>query len=165
MSEPIYLNPPRGGWGPGEGPPTLADVARQQRRVVEPQQPNRTAGTRFAGLNACAVRTRGVRNKTEAAWERELESAREAGEIVGEIKFEEVKVRVTDAVKGERSVWYTPDFAYTLADGTFVLDDVKGGAVNEASIVRIKAAASRHPRWRFRIVTKLPKGEWDVREV
>lgn len=152
-------------WKKSGQPPSALDKHAPHRAQPGDSPPPRTAGTRFAGLNVGSERTRGVRNKTEAAWERVLEDAKAAGEIVGEIKFEEVKVRVTDAVKGEQAVWYTPDFTYTLADGSFVLDDVKGRMVNEASIVRIKAAASRHPRWRFRIVTKLPRGEWDVREV
>ena len=149
----------------GQPPAALDRYDANRAQPADPSKPNRTAGTRFAGLEAGAVRTRGQMNKSEEAWSRVLEEQR-LSQVVRRWWYEPLRVRLTDPkAAGERAVWFTPDFLVEMADGVVFVDDVKGGMVNDASIVRIKMAATIFDLWRFRIVTKGPRGAWDIREL
>lgn len=90
----------------------------------------------------------GVRNKTEARYEEEIQRREAAGEILF-YRFEGVKLRLAD------NTFYTPDFAVMLSDGTLEMHEVKGYWQDDAR-VKIKVAADQYP-FRFLAVTQLPK--------
>jgi hypothetical protein len=98
----------------------------------------------------------GERNKTELAYERMLEAARAAGDVLW-FKFEGLKLRLAD------NTFYTPDFAVLAADGVMELHEVKGFWADDAR-VKIKVAADLYP-FRFRAVrakSKKDGGGWAV---
>lgn len=100
----------------------------------------------------------GERNKSEAAYERELEALRQAGEISW-YKFEGVKLRLAD------NTFYTPDFAVMRASGEMEMHEVKGYWQDDAR-VKIKVAAELYP-FRFVAVTARAKkdgGGWATEE-
>lgn len=100
----------------------------------------------------------GALNKTEAAYQRHLETRKAAGEVAW-YRFEGIKVRLAD------NTFYTPDFAVMLADGQMELHEVKGHWTDDAR-VKIKVAADQYPM-RFIAVKVLPKkmgGGWSVEE-
>jgi len=110
-------------------------------------------GSRFQGLSRGSTAKRGVMNKTEARYAVGLEE----DPAVKWFKFEPFTARLTKPPKGdgEKTLTYTPDFLVVMADGTTYIDDVKGsGPPNDASIVRIKAAAELFPIWNWRICTE-----------
>lgn len=132
-------------------------------------------GNRFKGLDRGNERIRGRMNATEAEYAAELETRKRLGEIA-DYKFEEVGLRLTTPPEG-KAVVYWPDFVVYVPvgvdeDGCVVHEqhviDVKGsGPDNDASIVRLKCAAERHPCWRFFRVKKQRKrdgGGWHVTE-
>ena len=112
-------------------------------------------GSRFDGLNR-GSRKRGEMNKTETAYAAELEILKAAGGIV-DYRYEPVGGGLSHSPTGAKSAWYRPDFMILTADGRIIFDDVKGGAVNDAAIVRINCAAEQYPWFTFRTVTKAGK--------
>ena len=114
------------------------------------------SGSRFAGLARGDVKKRGVMNKTEARYAAGLEQDPE----VLAFWYEPANWRLTYPPKGdgERAMTYTPDFMVLYADGVVAMDDVKGsGPPNDASIVRIKAAAELIPCFKWRLCTEQAK--------
>lgn len=98
----------------------------------------------------------GERNKTEAAYERDLELRKVAGEVLW-FKFEGLKLRLAD------NTFYTPDYAVMLANGQMELHEVKGFWQDDAR-AKIKIAAELYP-FRFLAVKPRPKkdgGGWGV---
>lgn len=79
----------------------------------------------------------GSKNKTEVAYEIELDHRRCAGEIVW-YKFEGLKFRLAD------NTFYTPDFAVMLTGGQIELHEVKGFWTDDAR-AKIKIAADMYP--------------------
>lgn len=115
-----------------------------------PRKFRRSGGSRFAGLSKGRIAERGVRNKTESEYERLLQ----ADPDVAEIRFEPMTLRISHPPVGQPAK-YTPDFLIVMVDGTTYIDDVKGsGPDDNASIVRVKAAAELFPFWIFRIAKK-----------
>lgn len=100
----------------------------------------------------------GERNKSEAAYESQLQARQFAGEVVW-YRFEGIKLRLAD------NTFYTPDFAVMLASGQIELHEVKGFWADDAR-VKIKVAADQYP-FRFVAVTARSKrdgGGWKVEE-
>jgi hypothetical protein len=79
----------------------------------------------------------GERNKTEAAYEQELELLLRAGKILW-YRFEGIKLRLAD------KTFLTPDFAVMRADGLIELHEVKGFWEDDAR-VKVKVAADSYP--------------------
>lgn len=90
----------------------------------------------------------GTRNRTEAAYERELERRKHAGEVAW-FRFEGVKLRLAD------NTFLTPDYAVMLADGVMEMHEVKGFWTDDAR-VKTKVAAEAYP-FQFVIVTARAK--------
>ena len=87
----------------------------------------------------------GFRSKLEERFAGELELRRRAGELCW-WAYEPVRLKL-----GEGAT-YCPDFGTVDADGRFELWETKGFR-REASIVRLKVAASLYWWWRFKLVT------------
>lgn len=90
----------------------------------------------------------GERNKTEAAYEKELELQKQAGLIVW-YRFEGVKLRLAD------NTFYTPDFAVMTANGLMEMREIKGFWEDDAR-VKIKVAAEMYP---FRFIAIKPRAK------
>lgn len=153
----------------GQLPPHILALPTAASRLAERplgNSPKQPAGHRFAGLARGQVATRGRMNVSETKWSEVLELHRSAGHITA-WWFEPFRLRLTDPAPGQRAVYFTADFLIQRADGVVLVDDVKGGMVNDASIVRIKTAATKFPLWQFRIVKKVAKkrGEWEITEL
>lgn len=147
--------------------PTAADrLAERSREKNRREHGAAPAAHRFAGLARGQVSTRGRMNVSETKWSEVLESLRTAGHVTA-WWFEPMRLRITDPAPGQRAVYFTADFLVQRVDGVVLVDDVKGGMVNDASIVRIKAAATKFPLWQFRLVKKVAKkrGEWEITEL
>lgn len=98
----------------------------------------------------------GDRNKTEAAYEAQLELMKRAGEVLW-YAFEGMKLRLAN------NTFYTPDFAVMTGDGQIELHEVKGFWEDDAR-VKIKVAAALYP-FRFLAVTPKKKSEgggWNI---
>lgn len=166
MSEPIYLNPPRGGWPKGEGPPTAAALKSAAGEAKASYPP--AAGTRFAGLQRGSVRQRGKMNRTEQKWADQLDADLAAG-LIKSWAFESMKLRIVLPGDGVRAKWFTPDFLVVERDGTERLDEVKGsGPDDAASILRLRVAADAYPNKKFRLVKQQKPadgGGWKVTEL
>src|SRR6187455_1040767 len=101
----------------------------------------------------------GERNKTEAAYEKHLETRKAVGEILF-YKFEGIKLRLAD------NTFLTVDFAVMLANGQLEMHEVKGFAM-EDSLVKLKVAADMYP-FVFRLAkVRLKKdgGGWNIKTV
>jgi len=92
----------------------------------------------------------GEMNKTEEAYQRELELRKISGDVSW-YKFEGIKFRLAD------NTFYTPDFAVMLADGTMEAHEVKGFWQDDAK-AKIKIAADMYP-FRFIAVKVRAKRE------
>jgi hypothetical protein len=102
-------------------------------------------------------------NKTEAEYARLLKVDKD----VHRWWYEPFSVRLSHPKTGKPAT-YTPDFMILMEDGTTYIDDVKGGMVDKAAIVRIKTAAELYPLWIWRLATRLTAkqgGGWDITEV
>ena len=164
--EPIYLNPPKGGWPKGQGPPTLAQLSAAS--VQAPSAPA-AAGTRFAGLQRGSVRQRGKMNRTEQKWADQLDADLAAG-LIRDWKFETMRLRIVlPGGEGAKAKWFTPDFLVVELNGVERLDEVKGtGPDDAASILRLRIAADLYPWKKFRLVKRLRAeqgGGWKVTEL
>ncbi len=112
-------------------------------------------------LSLGETKRRGEMNKTETAYAEILQ----AGVLTGQVSkwwFEPFTLRISHPPAGNtqhKAATYTPDFMVLYPDGRTCIDDTKGSkrGVNEAAIVRIKAAAEIFPLWEFRICTRLPQ--------
>ncbi len=96
----------------------------------------------------------GVMNKTEAAYERHLNSRLNSGELLW-YKFEGVKLRLAD------KTFYSPDFFVMRKDGVLEVRETKGFWTDDAK-VKIKVAASIYP-FVFKAIYAIPKkqgGGW-----
>lgn len=100
----------------------------------------------------------GQLNKTEEAYQRELELRWSAGEVLW-FKFEGLKLRLAD------NTFYTPDFAVMLSDYTIECHEVKGFWQDDAR-AKIKIAADMYP-FRFiavKVQAKKNGGGFSVEE-
>lgn len=100
----------------------------------------------------------GQMNKTEEAYQQQLEVRKFAGEVAW-YKFEGMKLRLAD------NTFYTPDFAVMLADNTMELHEVKGYWQDDAR-AKIKIAADLYP-FRFiavKVRTKKEGGGFSIEE-
>lgn len=119
-------------------------------------------GNRFRGLSKGRIATRGVMNKTESRYAVMLDEMKAKGEL-SSYWFEPFSLRLTTPENGQ-PCRFTPDFLLLYPDGRTVVVDVKGGIVNDASIVRAKCAAERYPLWEFWIVSWKNKA-WQCQEL
>lgn len=90
----------------------------------------------------------GERNRTESAYESELEWRKRAGQVAW-YRFEGLKLRLAD------NTFLTPDFAVMLSDGRLQMHEVKGFWTDDAR-VKTKVAAEMYP-FEFVIVTARAK--------
>lgn len=96
----------------------------------------------------------GAMNATEAAYARDLETLKIAGDVAW-YKFEGFKLRLAD------NTFYTPDFAVMLSNGELQCHEVKGFWQDDAR-AKIKIAADMYP-FRFFAIKKQAKkdgGGW-----
>jgi len=100
---------------------------------------------------------RGQMNKTEAAYARQLELLRAAGEVLW-WAYEAVTLRLTDTTaEGRPGIRYTPDFAVLPArDQVLEFHEVKGHEGAEG-LLRLKMAADQFPA-RFFLVKRAKRG-------
>ena len=99
---------------------------------------------------------KGEMNKTEAAYARDLERRKQAGEILW-YAFEGFKLRLA------KNTTYSPDFVVMIATGEIECHEVKGRWEDDARC-KIKVAAEQFP-FRFIAVTKRAEkhgGGWNV---
>lgn len=103
----------------------------------------------------------GQLNKTEEAYQAELERRRQLGNVAW-YKFEGLKFRLADNTS------YMPDFVVMLDNGEIELHEVKGsmGIFQDDAKVKVKVAAEMYP---FRFIVVVPRakkngGGWDVKE-
>ena len=102
------------------------------------------------------VRRRGVMNKTEARYAVELVARKRMGEVRW-WRFEGMTLRIANGAR------YTPDFTVLPADGPLEFVEIKAGVMHEASIVRLKVAASLYP-FRF-VLVRFARGETTTTEI
>ena len=93
-------------------------------------------------------------NKTEMAYQAELELRRRVGEVIW-YGFEVLKFRLA------KDTFYTPDFIVMLADGRLEVHEVKGFWREDAR-AKIKIAAALFPM-KFVAVTRSGQG-WSFEE-
>ena len=134
------------------------------------------AGSRFKNLSRGLNRVRGERNKTEAEYELILVDSRDNetplegfDSHVVNWWFEPVTMRLSHPPEGQPAR-FSVDFMILLADGTTLMDEVKGsgGFEDPAAIVRLKCAAEQFSLWIFRRVQKKRKkdgGGWKITQV
>ena len=104
--------------------------------------------------------TRGVPNKTEAAYRDQLEFLRQSG-LIHAYAFEALRLRLAPATG------YTPDFLVITNHGEVELHEVKGWMRDDAN-AKLKIAAELYPYFRFRLVRQTAKrdgGGWNVEDV
>lgn len=105
-----------------------------------------------------ATRTARLKPAFKSRWEGQyyehLRELQHRGDVAW-FKYEGLKLRLADGS------YYTPDFPQVLADGTVVIDEVKGHW-REAARVRFKSAIEQYP-FVFREV-RLVGGAWDITE-
>lgn len=119
--------------------------------------------TRFDILSKGLRRKRGEMNRNETRYAEYLDSL----EGMHRYWFEPLSLRISHPEKGQ-GARVTPDFLVLMEDGTTYMDDVKSPVADNASIVRMKAAAELFPLWIFRTVVPIAKkrgGGWDIREL
>jgi hypothetical protein len=92
----------------------------------------------------------GTMNKTEAAYDLDLDARRHHGDVLW-YRFEGVKLRLAD------NTFYTPDFAVMAADGVMEMHEVKGFWRDDAR-AKIKIAADQYP---FRFVALKARSKKD----
>lgn len=126
-------------------------AALQANRTRQPVKAQPTAQQAMYALGRLPD---GTLNKTEQAYQDQLEAMKHAGQIVWYM-FEAINLRLA------KRTHYRPDFLVLLASGEFEVHEVKGRWTDDAR-VKIKVAASMYP-FRFIAVRKV-KGEF-VREV
>ena len=145
---------------------TNPDPKRQLEEALAGRKTTSVPQSRFAGLSKGLVRERGRMNATEALYASLLAEKQKHGEI-HQYWFEAVTLRISHPETGHPAR-FSPDFLVLYPDGTTCFDDTKGGMVDNAAIVRIKAAAEIFPLWKFRIVTRKSKkdgGGFEIKEV
>lgn len=136
--------------------PAVADKIRRGLPVDdEPQGTPAKATHRFVGLSKGQIAERGIMNATEAQYAAELDLRIQAGEVA-DYWFEIGTLRLSHPPEGQPAR-ITVDFMVLMPDGETHMVDVKGGQVNDASIVAMKCAAEQYPLWRFFIAQKQAK--------
>lgn len=106
-------------------------------------------------------------NKTEAAYDLELNYAKSKGVII-DYWYEGITLKLADATR------YTPDFLVLAADGTLECHEVKAGMLDkktkaivpiseDASRIKLSIAAERFP-FRFSL-NFCYKGQWHERVI
>lgn len=83
-----------------------------------------------------------VMNKTEAAYAKELDILKAAGEIF-DWKFHAVTLTIANPPNAKVARW-SPDFAVWTKDMVLEFHDTKG-FMEDHAVVRIKAAAAQYP--------------------
>ena len=96
-------------------------------------------------------------NKTESRYEDILKGRKALGEIIL-YEYEPMSIRLGS------NLFYIPDFMVMNLDGTLEFHEVKGGFIREDSNVKIKAAATKYPYFRF-LLCQYKKGEWNFRDI
>lgn len=136
----------------GRFPDRMSQPAKSQlAKSPVDDKPAAGSWSRFKGLDVGRTR-RGQMNKTEASFARELDSLMAAGAVAW-WKYEALRLRLTDPATGV-ACWYTPDFWLEPTEGRPTLIDVKGGQVNDASVLRAKMCGSLYPQFSMWLVTK-----------
>ena len=101
---------------------------------------------------------RGQMTKAEALYDQELTMLKAAGAVEW-YAYEAVRLRIG------AGAFYCPDFDVMYSSGYLEYVDVKGsGPIQEASLVRIKAAAQQFP-FRFVIAQQQKNGGFERREI
>jgi hypothetical protein len=139
-------------WTPEDVEAYNARRAASKGRVA----PKAESSSGGESVQAAAIpeKRRGVQNKLESRYERDvLIPLRAAGEIE-DYKFEAVKVRLASGA------YYCPDFAIFHKDGRVELAEIKGHW-REASRLRIKVAAELYPLFTFYAV-RYVGGAWET---
>jgi hypothetical protein len=100
----------------------------------------------------------GALNRSELAYQNELERRKAIGEILWH-RFEGIKLRLAD------NTFLTIDFAVMVADGTLEMHEVKGFWHDDAR-AKTKIAAAMYP---FRFISVKPEakkrgGGWKIEE-
>lgn len=100
----------------------------------------------------------GSLNKTEKAYQDELERRRAAGDVLWH-RFEGIKLRLAD------NTFLTVDFAVMVADGTLEMHEVKGWWADDAR-AKTKIAAGMYPFRFIAVKAKAKKhgGGWAIEE-
>ncbi len=132
----------------GRRGPTLGEVGEQALRdgkAVVTSAPRQLADVPQAVLREFESRM----TAGEEKYARFLEARKIRGQILW-WEFEPMSFRLGPAnAKRQEEAWYTPDFGVLLADRSYELHEYKGDDWQEASRVRIKAAARLFPMFRF----------------
>jgi len=97
------------------------------------------------------------RSKAEFAWSQRLEARRLQGEI-DRWCYEGITLKLGADCR------YTPDFFAVFRDGRLELHEVKGGYIRPDGLVKLRAAATRFPEFRF-VLCQLVKTRWEIEEV
>lgn len=103
----------------------------------------------------------GERNKTEAAYELELQAQQERGEILW-YRFEGMTFKLAADTR------YTPDFVVLKANGELECREIKGAKIvfQSDAKVKIKVASEMFPI-RFVAIFPIPKklgGGWEIQD-
>jgi hypothetical protein len=110
------------------------------------------------GKGGPAKKRRGVMNRTEARFAKEvLDVLKLAGDIAG-YQFEGVRLRLAEGAG------YTPDFVVRHKDGVVEFAEVKG-FWREAARVRIKVAAEQYGWLGKFVAVRLVKGNWEFENI
>lgn len=138
-------------------PSPVSPVAKVKGRVGRPawkvRGKGRTGGT-----------PRGEMNKLETAYAAHLEGLKILGQVEW-FAYEGLRFKLTEKTKTRPAMYYSPDFALMLPDGTIELHEVKGFQ-DAKDINKLKVAADKFP-FVFRLVTRRRKkdgGGWALEE-
>ena len=129
---------------------TPEEVAALERSQAFPGGPRWGASDkqRARGLSP---HKRGVMTKAEAQYEMQLRALKESGLILW-YAYEPLRFRIGTGA------FYCPDFIVWESTSRMIAVEVKGGGpIQEASLVRIKAAAQQFPCFMW-VIEKLAKG-------
>lgn len=96
-------------------------------------------------------------NKTEKMWAISLEARKRRGEI-HDWMYERVTFKLGDDCR------YTPDFFVILLDGMIEIYETKGAFIREDARVKLKAAATMFPFFRF-VLAQYKKKVWTAWEI
>jgi hypothetical protein len=129
----------------------LAPGADWRAAIVLPKEPS-LAAAKYGPRHVL-----GQQNKTESRYADLIEVRKRAGEVRN-YHFEAFNLKLA----GNRC-YFRPDFVVWLVDGTIEIVDVKGGFIQDKSLIKIKVAAQTYPEFRF-VIEQYVKGEFQRRE-
>lgn len=128
------------------------DPRRQIAMLRGEKQPDSPVAKSWIANNHAEHKVRGVMNKTETAYARDLDMLKAAGTITS-YHYEAVTFRLTTTHGKRRAMRITVDFMVVFADGHIEFHEVKGGYATQESINRLKMAAELYP-FKFLLVTR-----------